>query len=93
LKSGTESDESATSYILLLSPKEAELQKKRREEAVRFFEEELAIPPDPTRPRPGGALISLRFKRYLKVIKNSKIWIDRRKSVDTRLCFKMQSMG
>jgi hypothetical protein len=66
-------------YILCYNPKEAERQKKRREEAVRFLEEELARHPKPqaTARWAIDLLASLRFKRYLRVTKSNKIQIDR----------------
>ena len=66
-------------YILCYNPKEAERQKKRRAEIVRFLEEELARHrrPKATAQWAIDLLASLRFKRYLKVTKSGKIRIHR----------------
>jgi transposase len=62
-------------YILCYNPKEAERQKRRRAEVVRFLEEELARHPRPkaTARWAIDLLASLRFKRYLKVTKGGLI--------------------
>jgi transposase len=66
-------------YILCYNPKEAERQKRRRAEVVRFLEEELARHPRPkaTARWAIDLLASLRFKRYLKVTKGGLIRINR----------------
>ncbi|UCE62922.1 MAG: IS1634 family transposase [Nitrospirota bacterium] len=66
-------------YILCYNPKEAERQKRRRAEIVRFLEEELARHPKPkaTARWAIDLLASLRFKRYLKVTKGGLIRINR----------------
>jgi transposase len=66
-------------YILCYNPKEAERQKRRRAEIVRFLEEELALHPKPkaTARWAIDLLASLRFKRYLKVTKGGLIRINR----------------
>ena len=66
-------------YILCYNPKEAERQKRRRAEIVRFLEEELARHPQPkaTARWAIDLLASLRFKRYLKVTKGGFIRIHR----------------
>ena len=66
-------------YILCYNPKEAERQKRRRAEIVRFLEQELARHPKPkaTARWAIDLLASLRFKRYLKVTKGGLIRINR----------------
>jgi transposase len=66
-------------YILCYNPKEAERQKRRRAEIVRFLEEELArhSKPKATARWAMDLLASLRFKRYLKVTKGGLIRISR----------------
>jgi transposase len=66
-------------YILCYNPKEAERQKRRRAEIVRFLEEELSRHPKPkaTARWAIDLLASLRFKRYLKVTKGGIIRINR----------------
>ena len=66
-------------YILCYNPKEAERQKRRRAEIVRFLEEELTRHPKPkaTARWAIDLLASLRFKRYLKVTKGGLIRINR----------------
>jgi len=66
-------------YILCYNPKEAERQKRHREEIVRFLEEELGRHPEPTATAQWAIdlLASLRFKRYVKVSKSGTISIDR----------------
>ena len=66
-------------YILCYNPKEAERQKKRRAEIVRFLQEELTRHPEPkaTARWAIDLLASLRFKRYLNVTKSGIILIDR----------------
>jgi len=66
-------------YILCYNPKEAERQRRHREQAVRFLEEELARHREPkaTARWAIDLLASLRFKRYLKVTKSNKVRIDR----------------
>lgn len=66
-------------YILCYNPKEAERQRKHREETVRLLEEELGRHPRPdaTAQWAIDLLASLRFKRYLRVTKSHKIRIDR----------------
>jgi transposase len=66
-------------YILCYNPKEAERQKRRRAEIVRFLEQELARHPKPkaTARWAIDLLASLRFKRYLKVTKSGMIRINR----------------
>jgi len=66
-------------YILCYNPKEAERQRRRRAEIVRFLEEELARHPRPqaTARWAIDLLASLRFKRYLKVTKGGMIRIHR----------------
>jgi hypothetical protein len=66
-------------YILCYNPKEAERQKRRRAEIVRFLEEELGRHPKPkaTARWAIDLLASLRFKRYLKVTKGGIIRINR----------------
>ena len=66
-------------YLLCYNPKEAERQKRRRAEIVRFLEEEIARhPKDKATIRWAiDLLASLRFKRYLKVTKGGLIRIDR----------------
>jgi transposase len=66
-------------YILCYNPKEAERQKRRRAEVVRFLEQELARHPKPkaTARWAIDLLASLRFKRYLKVTKSGMIRINR----------------
>jgi hypothetical protein len=66
-------------YILCYNPKEAQSQKRHREEIVRFLEEELARHPKPeaTARWAIDLLASLRFKRYLKVTKGDIIRINR----------------
>ena len=66
-------------YILCYNPREAERQKRRRAEIVRFLEQELARHPKPkaTAQWAIGLLASLRFKRYLKVTKGGLIQINR----------------
>jgi hypothetical protein len=65
--------------MLFEHSEEVERQRKRREEAVRYLEEELARHPRPdaTAQWAIDLLASLRFKRYLRVTKSHKIWIDR----------------
>jgi transposase len=66
-------------YILCYNPKEAERQRRRRAEVVRFLEQELAHHPKPkaTARWAIDLLASLRFKRYLKVTKGGLIRINR----------------
>jgi transposase len=66
-------------YILCYNPREAERQKRRRAEIVRFLEQELARHPKPkaTARWAIDLLASLRFKRYLKVTKGGLIQINR----------------
>jgi len=66
-------------YILCYNTREAERQKRRRAEIVRFLEEELARHPRPqaTARWAIDLLASLRFKRYLKVTKGGVIRINR----------------
>ncbi len=66
-------------YILCYNPREAERQKKRRAEIVRFLEEELDRHPRPDATAQWAIelLASLRFKRYLRVTKSHKIRMDR----------------
>ena len=66
-------------YILCYNPKEAERQKRRRAEIVRFLEQELGRHPQPkaTARWAIDLLASLRFKRYLKVTKGAIIRINR----------------
>ena len=66
-------------YILCYNPKEAERQKRRRAEIVRFLEQELARHPQPkaTARWAIDLLASLRYKRYLKVTKGGIIRINR----------------
>jgi transposase len=66
-------------YILCYNPKEAERQKRRRAEIVRFLEQELArhSQPKSTARWAIDLLASLRFKRYLKVTKGGIIRINR----------------
>jgi hypothetical protein len=61
-------------YILCYNPKEAKRQSKRREEAVRFLEEELSSHPEPKATAQWAIelLASLRFKRYLRVTKGQQ---------------------
>jgi transposase len=66
-------------YILCYNPRDAERQKRRRAEIVRFLEQELARHPKPkaTARWAIDLLASLRFKRYLKVTKGGLIQINR----------------
>jgi transposase len=66
-------------YILCYNPKEAERQRKHREEVVRVLEEELSrhSEPDATAQWAIDLLASLRFKPYLRVTKGNKIRLDR----------------
>ena len=66
-------------YILCYNPKEAERQRRRRAEIVRFLEEELARHPRPKAMARWAIdlFASLRFKRYLKVTKGGMIRINR----------------
>jgi len=65
-------------YILCYNPREAERQRKRRAEAVRFLEQELSRHPEPkaTAQWAIDLLASKRFKRYLRVTKTGKVRID-----------------
>jgi hypothetical protein len=65
-------------YILCHNPREAERQRKRRAEAVRFLEQELSRHPEPkaTAQWAIDLLASKRFKRYLRVTKTGKVRID-----------------
>jgi hypothetical protein len=66
-------------YLLCFNPREAERQRKRRAEAVRFLEAELARHPRPKATAQWAIelLASKRFKRYLAVSKTGKVKIDR----------------
>ena len=67
-------------YILCYNPKEAERQKKHREQKIKFLEEELETHPV----RQANAqwaielLASSRYKRYLTITKSNNIRIDRK---------------
>ncbi len=67
-------------YILCYNPKEAERQKKHREQKIKFLEEELEKHPV----RQANAqwaielLASSRYKRYLTITKSNNIRIDRK---------------
>jgi transposase len=66
-------------YILCYNPKEAERQKRRRAEILRFLEQELSRhhQPKATARWAIDLLASLRFKRYLKVTRGGIIRINR----------------
>lgn len=68
-------------YILCYNPKEAERQRRHREEIVSMLTQEIARHPDHTASAQWAIelLASRRFKRYLSVSKSNSIRIDRGK--------------
>jgi hypothetical protein len=65
-------------YILCYNPKEAERQRKRKSEAVRFLKQEISRHPEPktTAKWAIDLLASKRFRRYFRVTKTGKVRID-----------------
>jgi transposase len=71
--------ERRTRYILCYNPKEAERQRRHREEIVTLLEAELGTHKDPSATARWAIelLASRRFKRYLRITKAGKVRIDR----------------